>query len=172
MGITMDKELLHKKIKKDIEDLINNNPSERALGNLIPLSIFQAVRIGVLTAGCGIEAIIYNIGKDIGREVISRYVDKSNLLESFAEILKKAKIGILEVKKVEEDEMILILRDCISCHNVPNVGTTLCHFEAGLIAGTLEKKLRRKVNAIETKCCGKGDKYCEFLVKIEDKIFW
>ena len=98
----MDKELLHKKIKKDIEDLINNNPSERALGNLIPLSIFQAVRIGVLTAGCGIEAIIYNIGKDIGREVISRYVDKSNLLESFAEILKKAKICILEVKKLKK----------------------------------------------------------------------
>ncbi len=168
----MDKELLHKKIKDDIEELINNNPSERALGNLIPLSIFQAVRIGVLTAGCGIEAIIYNIGKDIGREVISRYVNEDNLLESFAEILKKAKIGILEVKKVEENEMVLVLRDCISCHNVPNVGTTLCHFESGLIAGTLEKILKRKVNVSETKCCGKGDEYCEFLVKIEDKLYW
>ncbi|XRO77727.1 hypothetical protein ACO3VM_04140 [Methanocaldococcus sp. 10A] len=38
----MDKELLHKKIRKDIKDLINNNPSERKLVNLIPLSIFQA----------------------------------------------------------------------------------------------------------------------------------
>ncbi|XRP97305.1 V4R domain-containing protein [Methanocaldococcus sp. 16A] len=168
----MDKELLHKKIRKDIKDLINNNPPERTLGNLIPLSIFQAVRIGVLTAGCGIEAIIYNIGKDIGREVISMCVDESNLLKSFAEILKKSKIGILEVKKVEDDEMVLVLKDCISCHNVPNVGTTLCHFEAGLIAGTLEKKLRRKVNAVEVKCCGKGDEYCEFLVKIGDRLYW
>ncbi|ACX72827.1 4-vinyl reductase 4VR [Methanocaldococcus vulcanius M7] len=168
----MDKELLHKKVKKDLENLINDNPPERTLGNLIPLSIFQAVRIGVLTTGCGIEAIIYNIGKDIGREVISKYVDESNLFESFADILSKAKIGVLEVKKIDENEMILVLKDCISCHNVPNVGTTLCHFEAGLIAGTLEEKLKRKVNVVETKCCGKGDEYCEFLVKVEEKIYW
>ncbi|XRO77877.1 hypothetical protein ACO3VM_01125 [Methanocaldococcus sp. 10A] len=32
--------------------------------------------------------------------------------------------------------------------------------------------MRRNVNAVEVKCCGKGDEYCEFLVKIEDRLYW
>ncbi|CAB3287591.1 4-vinyl reductase 4VR [Methanocaldococcus lauensis] len=173
----MNKNLLMKKIGENIDNLIQNNPPKRSLGDLIPLSIFQAVRIGILTTGCGIEAIIYNIGKDIGKNVISNYINGNSLneiLEDFAEILKKAKIGKLEIEKIneKENEIILILKECVSCYNAPNVGTTLCHFEAGLISGTLEKLLKRKVKVIETKCCGKGDDYCEFYVKIGEKIYW
>jgi len=170
----MDKYLLMKRIDENIHNLIKNNPPKRDLGDLIPLSIFQAVRIGILTAGCGVEAILYNIGKDIGKNVISNYVENSptELLENFSEILKKAKIGILGIEKIDDDEMILTLRECVSCYNAPNVGTTLCHFEAGLISGTLESKLKRHVKVTETKCCGKGDDYCEFFVKIGERRYW
>ncbi len=50
-------------------------------------------------------------------------------------------------------------------YGMEKIGKPVCFFEAGLIAGILEAKLKKKVTVTEVLCGGLGDKVDEFLIK-------
>ena len=65
------------------------------------------------------------------------------------------------------DEHYFRLYECRQCWGIENIGTTLALYLPSTIAGSLKgmeawRGLDRDWNAIETKCIGLGDPYCEF----------
>jgi predicted hydrocarbon binding protein len=45
---------------------------------------------------------------------------------------------------------------------MPDMGKTLCPSDAGIIAGVLDKTLRKNHSVKEVKCWGTGHDFCEF----------
>ncbi len=79
------------------------------------------------------------------------------------------KMGIFEYLEdlSKKDEHYLKVQESYECWGLENIGTSLGFMRPALIAGVLEgfegwKGLKRDWNAVETKCIGLGDPYCEF----------
>jgi len=79
------------------------------------------------------------------------------------------KMGIFEYLEdiSKTDEHYLKVKESYECWGLENIGTSLGFMRPALIAGILEgfenwKGIERDWNAIETKCIGHGDPYCEF----------
>ena len=79
------------------------------------------------------------------------------------------KMGIFEYLEdfSKTDEHYLKIQESYECWGLENTGTSLGFMRPALIAGVLEgfegwKGLKRDWNAVETKCIGLGDPYCEF----------
>jgi predicted hydrocarbon binding protein/KaiC/GvpD/RAD55 family RecA-like ATPase len=79
------------------------------------------------------------------------------------------KMGIFEYLEdfSKTDEHYLKVQESYECWGLENIGTSLGFMRPALIAGVLEgfegwRGLQRNWNAVETKCIGLGDPYCEF----------
>jgi predicted hydrocarbon binding protein/KaiC/GvpD/RAD55 family RecA-like ATPase len=79
------------------------------------------------------------------------------------------KMGIFEYLEglSKTDEHYLKVQESYECWGLENIGTSLGFMRPALIAGVLEgfeswRGLERDWNAVETKCIGLGDPYCEF----------
>jgi predicted hydrocarbon binding protein len=144
-------------------------PVREKLGDEIPLQVFKLARLGsVLMAGA--DDVMFTVGREISKEVLSELVDGENVIQicdDLAEILEKLKVGILELISHNSDRVVVHLYECMTCSGMPNIGRPICHFEGGLIGGTFEVKLRRKLEVMETKCWGTGYKFCEFEIRLQ-----
>jgi hypothetical protein len=155
-------------IREQLLDLIKERAEEirPQLGDIVPLVTFRLYRFVVRQVASGIEAVIYTLGKDVGKEVISPSLGNGDLklvFKELEEIFKKLGIGILTFQKSERHVRIRI-EECAVSYKTPNVGRPLCYFEGGLIAGVLEEKLGEMVQVTEIECCGMGHDHCEFVV--------
>jgi len=79
--------------------------------------------------------------------------------------------GIIEYLEdaSKTDEHYFRLSECSDCWGFENVGTTMASYIPPTFAGMCQgfeywKGLEREWNAVETKCIGLGDPYCEFKV--------
>jgi len=100
---------------------------------------------------------------------LSRVKDMKRPLNSRARTLMPERVGMMEY--VEDasttDEHIVRVYESADCWGFQNVGTSMACYLPPLIAGMCEaleslKGLEREWNAIEAKCVGFGDPYCEF----------
>jgi predicted hydrocarbon binding protein/KaiC/GvpD/RAD55 family RecA-like ATPase len=102
---------------------------------------------------------------------LSRVKDAKKLAQVLRKMLKGVGTGILEY--VEDasttDEHIFRLYESAECWGFKNVGATMAYIlpasSAGMFKGLESwKGLERDWNAVETKCVGLGDPYCEWKV--------
>lgn len=137
------------------------NSERRQLGSTVSIDIFRGLRHISLAKYIGEDAaksLLYYSGKELGKKLNAKSI------EELKEISKKKRLGLISV--VDVDPLKIRIDECVTCYGLPECGKTLCDFEAGIIAGALEKILKCKVVAKETHCFGLGNDFCQFDVKL------
>ncbi|HEC96781.1 MAG TPA: DUF2507 domain-containing protein [Nitrospirae bacterium] len=146
--------------KLDIGDI--SKTKRPILGDEVPVEVFRLLRIigmySILGEGSGYT--LYLAGKELGVELDIKTV------EELATLLKKLKIGILMVVESSDNKIVVRVDECITCAGLPDIGKMICHFEGGIIAGALEKILKRPTKAIQTKSHTSGFDHCEFHIHL------
>lgn len=132
------------------------------LGPDIPLSVFRLLRLIGMNKILGESAgpTLYMLGKDIGNGLGLTTVD------DFAGLVQTLRIGIPKVLKSSDDMVVIRVLECMTCAGLPNIGEMFCNFESGLIAGALEKILKRPAKSVQTKSQSAGCDCCEFEVRL------
>ena len=116
----------------------------------------------------GYFSALYMAGKkfaknSLAEKCVSDSVREANaFLEGF---FVKAGIGDLKLVGESGARYVYRLENCSSCAGMCPVEKQICYFEAGIIAGFLEAKLRKRVVVRETLCGGLGDDCCEFVAR-------
>jgi hypothetical protein len=114
-----------------------------------------------------VDGLLYSLGYELGMEVMADKVEGGSLdevIKGLSDYWGRTGLGDIEV--VDRDEaLVMRIRECFDCVSMPDIGKTLCYFDAGIFSGALEKKLGRKYAVRELKCWGSGYEYCEFEIK-------
>lgn len=114
-----------------------------------------------------VDEILYSLGYELGAEVMAGKVKGESLdevVKGLAGYWKRTGLG--EISVVGRNEVLVLrIMECFDCMSMPNIGRTLCYFDAGIFAGALEKNLGEKYSVREVKCWGTGYEYCEFEIK-------
>jgi len=128
------------------------------LGEDVPLSLFRILRIIGMRNLLGESSgqTLYVMGKSVGNMLGAATLDE------FTETIERLKIGIPEVQIVDDDHLVVKLRECITCAGFPFTGEMFCDMESGIIAGLLEKVYAKKAKSTQTKSWSAGFTYCEF----------
>jgi len=100
---------------------------------------------------------------------LSKVKDIKKLIERRSQTLMPERVGIMEYleEASRTDEHYIRVHENFDCWGLENMGTTMAFHLPPFIAGmcmAIEgmKGLEREWNAVETKCIGLGDPYCEF----------
>jgi predicted hydrocarbon binding protein len=120
------------------------------LGNDAGVALYRLLRLVALEdiIGRGAAGTAYVAGKKLGNSL--------NLptLDAFLELCNSLKIGVIEVPILTDNRILVDVYECITCSGMRPVGRTLCHFEAGLIAGVVETVVKKRAKAKEVTCIG------------------
>ncbi|MGD9200095.1 MAG: DUF2507 domain-containing protein [Chitinispirillia bacterium] len=135
-----------------------SNTERPTLGTMLPVSVFRMLRIIALPDALGESAgpMLYTAGKSIGSQLPVCSVDE------FLTLIEGLKIGIPKVLEQSERKITVQIDECTTCAGLPNVGQYVCNFEGGIVAGTLETLVEKKIKAKEIKCWANGDGCCVF----------
>ena len=159
---------------------IGNTDMRTTLGPTTSVEIFRIVRtslgsiISLQLGKDNANKAIYSAGKAVGGEVGRVFLSEAKELEDFVQkvrdLLITLKIGVLSVVSadVEKGKFVVRVDECVSCSGTTNIGEAVCYFEGGVIAGIMKFYLKKEIIAIETKCYGLGDNFCEFDVTTEE----
>ena len=153
------------RILKGLEAPIRPN-----LGSSIPLVLLRHVVVTAHTISSEAKKLFYQAGFEWGNTAFYKWCYGGNLeevLREYIKALKSLRWAIAEVTAISSDEAVLELHECAICYGVPNIGMTVCSFQAGNLAGVLNKVLKRKATVVETKCLASGYNVCEFHVYLE-----
>ncbi len=132
------------------------------LGDEVPVELFRLLRItgmySILGEGSGYT--LYLAGKELGVEF------NVTTIEELAVLLKKLKIGIMMVVESSDDKIVVRVDECITCAGLPDIGKMICHFEGGIIAGAMERILKRPTKGVQTRSHTSGFDHCEFHIHL------
>ena len=120
------------------------------LGDNAGIALYRLLRLVALEdiIGRGAAGTAYLAGKKLG---IGLGLKK---LEDFLELCTSLKIGIVKVPVLTSSRIHVDVYECVTCSGLDTVGRAICHFEGGLIAGTVESILKRRTRAQEITCIG------------------
>jgi len=132
------------------------------LGSEVSVVIFRLLRLIGMYKILGESAghTLYIVGKDIGADL------PVNTVDEFLNLIKGLKIGIPKILESSEDRIVVFVEECITCSGLPNIGIMTCHLESGIIAGALEKILKRPARSVQTKSNASGFNGCEFEISL------
>ena len=144
---------------------------------ILPIGMFWALWDGFerILQPSGLAAVLYNAGKEVGRHVAERlgemfHIEGKELIQAFAQAVRATGWGIIEVSRIDmkKHSATIIVKDCFEAAAWRKKPYTVCHWTRGYLAGYMSTVFGKPVDAIETKCMARGDKYCEF--KIQQRI--
>ena len=158
---------------KSILDQDTEISNRASLGPMIPIRLFQILRMIALGSGMedllgtGAPAMVFQSGKNLGQvfgQAVNPNSDKDleTYMGEIGLLCKQLSIGILVPTKVDADagEFSLRVDECVSCAGIRGVSAPICHFEAGMVGGIISAFAGRTIKATETKCNAIGDKTC------------
>jgi predicted hydrocarbon binding protein len=154
----MDRQLL----SKILTQMKNHLKSGKEIGDM---------KVGALLAlGHQLEAIFYYLGHELGTTLkVKQKVDVTRLPDELKELILEYNIGKIEIIDSSDEIIQLKLRDHSSIKDLMNKGIktegSFCSFEAGLLAGIVERMTNIHCFAQEVNCCLQtGNNYCEFMI--------
>jgi predicted hydrocarbon binding protein len=125
--------------------------------------------------GTGASTILFEMGKELGINVIQ------NLKEKTKNPLKLASLGLkhgsllgwgeFKVTKAQLLKMATLrtmkvkVYDCFIAKAIGNSEQASCHLLRGFFTGTLQTLAGGTCSCEETKCLSKGDSHCEFILR-------
>ena len=130
-----------------------------SLGDNAGVALYRLLRWVALEdmIGRGAAGTAYLAGKKLG---ISLGLDS---LDALLQLCHALKVGVIKVPAATETRVRVEVFECVTCSGLKPVGRVLCHFEAGLIAGSFTTIFKQKIRAVETQCIGGlGDDACSF----------
>ena len=129
------------------------------------------MKVGALLAlGHQLEAIFYYLGHELGSTLKVKPVkDFNEIPDELKRIISEFNLGKVEITESTEEIVQLKLKDHSSIKDLIKKGIktsgSFCSFEAGLLAGVVEKLIDRHCFAQELGCSLQtGESYCEFMV--------
>ncbi len=129
-------------------------------------SLFRTMRY--ITEAMGIDAkpALRLTGREIGKELAKQIkaTAPKDLLKELANFWETHRMGHLVLTRAELPYEIVI-ENCYECGGMPDVGTTLCSLDEGLISAILDEKLGVKSTVKELECWGTGYRHCRFTVE-------
>jgi len=153
-------------VEERIQNLNKNIDVENALKVVRPslggdagVALYRLLRLVALEdiMGRGASGTAYLAGKKLGMSLGLKTV------EDFLQLCTDLKIGIIDVPVSNESKIHVDVYECVTCSGLDPVGRPLCHFEGGLIAGTIQGITGKSVRAHEITCIGGlGDEACGF----------
>lgn len=155
--------------EKDLEKSLKKGKIRKVLPDKVDLKLYRTLVHSLQWVSVGYASALYFAGKKLGSEIISKDIggnDIKTIMKEISELFKNYGIGNLEILETSDNRNIAQLKDCATCYHMEPVGKQICFFEAGLIAGILEAKVKRKVVVNETLCGGLGDEIDEFNIRI------
>lgn len=132
-------------------------------GGAISLEYFRIVRLMAWREMFGSDAprLSYSAGEKVGRKLKAQSVSELiKMMEGFG--ITDVEIISYYDKGSEKDKMKIRFGNSAISSGMVFMGEPVCHFEAGLLAGALERILRKKIIVNETKCVAMGHDHCEF----------
>jgi len=154
----MDRQLLSKilaQMRKNLKD-------GKSIGDM---------KVGALLAlGHQLEAIFYYLGHELGTILkVKELKDPSQIPDELKKLISDYKLGEVEISESTGEIVQLKLRNHSSIKDLINKGIkttgSFCSFEAGLLAGVVEKMSDVHCFAQELECSlQSGKNYCEFMV--------
>lgn len=155
-------DLWKKTIEQELDVFLKENKSCENISKKLLIYSLEWLSVGYFSA-------LYMAGKKLAKNSLvekiesNDMVDVNKFLENF---FVKACIGKLKLVGVSDQRYVYRLEECNTCRDIRPVGREICYFEAGIIAGVLEAKLKKRVVIRETLCGGLGDDYCEFIARV------
>ena len=129
------------------------------------------MKVGALLAlGHQLEAIFYYLGHELGTILkINQIKDISKIPEALKEVIQEFNLGEVEITASSEEIIQLNLSGHSSIKDLINKGIktegSFCAFEAGMLAGIVERMINFHCFAQEVNCCLQtGENYCEFMI--------
>lgn len=158
--------------------VIGNTKPRVTLGPTTSVEMFRIIRtslVNIISVQLGekeADEACYLAGKAVGGEIgktfLAEVKDLNDFVSKVKQLLIDLKVGVLNVLSadVAAGKFVIRVDECVSCSGTPNVGKPICHFEGGIIAGVMKYYLKKEITAIETRCWGRGDNFCEFNVTV------
>lgn len=154
----MDRQLL----SKILVEMRNHLKEGKEIGDL---------KLGALLAlGHQLEAIFYYLGHELGTHLNVKPIgDVNTIPNAIKEKIVEFNIGNVEITESSEEIVQLRLKGHSSIKDLINKGIktegSFCSFEAGLLAGIVEKMTNIHCFAQEVECSlQSGKNYCEFMI--------
>jgi predicted hydrocarbon binding protein len=129
------------------------------------------MKVGALLAlGHQLEAIFYYLGHELGTILkVKQLNDVSQIPESLKQIIHDYNLGKVEITDSSEEIIQLKLRDHSSIKDLMGKGIktdgSFCSFEAGVLAGIVERMINFHCFAQEVNCSLQtGEDFCEFMI--------
>jgi len=154
----MDRQLL----SKILAQMRKNLKEGRSIGDM---------KVGALLAlGHQLEAIFYYLGHELGTTLkVKQVKDVIQIPSELKDIISQFNLGEIEIKDSSDEIIELRMKDHASIKDLIKKGIkatgSFCSFEAGLLAGIVEKLSDRHCFAQEMGCSLQtGENYCEFII--------
>jgi predicted hydrocarbon binding protein len=106
----------------------------------------------------------YLAGKEFHRNLISPEKDFNAFIHKMQSVLKDMGVGILRIEEADPDkgQFLLTVAEDLDCSGLPELGTQLCTYDEGFIAGLFESFAGRPFTVKEIDCWCTGDRTCRF----------
>lgn len=154
----MDRQLL----SKILIQMKNHLKSGKEIGDM---------KVGALLAlGHQLEAIFYYLGHELGTTLhVEQVSDVNEIPTQLKDLVKEYNLGKIEITDSSDEIIQLKLEDHSSIKDLINKGIktegSFCSFEAGLLAGIVERMTNIHCFAQEVNCALQtGKSFCEFMI--------
>lgn len=154
----MDRQLLSKilaQMRKNLKD-------GKSIGDM---------KVGALLAlGHQLEAIFYYLGHELGTTLkVKQAKDVTQIPNELTDLISQFNLGEIEITEATDEIIELKMKDHSSIKDLIRKGIkatgSFCSFEAGLLAGIVEKLSDRHCFAQEIGCSLQtGEDYCTFMI--------
>ena len=117
------------------------------------------------------DHVFFEAGKLAGTHFYENLITKKNdlyeLLDELQEILKRLKVGILRVEKIDLEHLNLTVTvsEDLDCSGLPVCDEVICTYDEGFIAGLLSAHTHQDFDVKEVDCWCSGARVCRFVAK-------
>ena len=151
------------------------------IGAELPVAVYRLMEYTlrhVLAARYGNEEsrnILQEAGKLAGEEFCRNLLDASlpfaEFIAQLQEKFRELRVGILRVEEADfaRVEMVVTVSEDLDCSGLPVMGTTVCNYDEGFIAGVLKSYTGKEMLVREIDCWATGERTCRFDIRPREK---
>jgi hypothetical protein len=154
--------------ENELKRILRKELIRKKLGDQINIKIPRVLVHSLQWISVGYASALYFAGKKLGTDVIAKGIagaDAKTVLRAIGKLFRDFGLGELELAELSDSKAIVRIRESSTAYGMRPIGKPVCFFEAGLLAGVLEGRLKRKVSVNEVLCGGLGDEFEEFLIR-------
>jgi uncharacterized protein len=121
-------------------------------------------RVEAMALGVNIDPVLSKCGYKIGLVLSSlvSHPDLSVLIMNLNQFWKTYGLGSIELKEI--DPIILTVRGCFECEDLPVTGHSACSFDVGVLSAIFSLHLNSPVIINEDECYSSGYDHCKFVI--------